>query len=328
MDPLIKDSSILEDLESCTSSENQGRLPENYGAADDFIYKSSLWNCKHRRILNGSQLYFRHVNDPAGASYFHPSSIVENALKKVVQLSSEGLETTSELRIRDFFECAADLKLVSVSGLDEATRLAFYLNLYHLMISHAYLVLGPPDSSLKWISYFNNIAYAIGDDIFSLTELEHSIIRANMSYPTQFLSRFVIPKSAYPLLALQISDYRINFALNCGSLSNPPKVILYKPDRLSEQLDAACRLYLFTSVSYRRALSGDLQLILPRICQWFSDDFGPSRSDLLTALEPFLAPDVQDQLNGCRLPSGQFDMNSIVVRYLAYNFECRPLALV
>jgi hypothetical protein len=198
-------------------------------------------------------------------------------------------------------------------------------------------VLGPPDSSLKWINYFNNIAYQVGDDIFSLTELEHSIIRANMSYPTQFFSRFIIPKSAYPSFALTISDCRINFALNCGSLSNPSKIILYEPQQLNQQLDDASRLYLLNSVTYRRTGSGDLELKLPRICQWFADDFGPTRPDLLSAIESYLPFDVQRQLDGCRLssPGGQqqtgpnrFDMSSIIIRYHSYNFECRPLSIL
>lgn len=195
------------------------------------------------------------------------------------------------------------------------------------MISHAFLVLGAPDSSLKWISYFNNIAYQVGDDIFSLTELEHCIIRAKMSYPTQFFSRFVIPKSTYSM-ALTSADYRINFALNCGSLSNPSKILLYKPDQLQEQLDEASRMYLKNSVTYRRSGSGDLELKLPKICQWFADDFGSSRENLLNHVERFLPDDVRRQLAGCRLPrEGRFDMSSCTIRYHSFNFECTPLFL-
>ena len=49
--------------------------------------------------------------------------------------------------------------------------------LYHLLIQHAYLVLGPPASTLHWLSYYSVIAYQTADDVFSLVELEHCIIR-------------------------------------------------------------------------------------------------------------------------------------------------------
>ena len=331
----IIDPSLLSLQMKALSNEVNRKLVDSIGAAaDDLLHKSSIWNCKSRRILNCGSYHFR-INGTAIES-LNPLTIAEHALRQATEIATSGFDSCTEQQLFDFIRSAAMLKLAFVSGLDEASRLAFYLNVYHTMISHAYLVLGPPDSSLKWINYFNNIAYQVGDDIFSLTELEHSIIRANMSYPTQFLSRFIIPKSAYPTLALTISDCRINFALNCGSLSNPSKIILYQPQHLHQQLDDASRLYLLNTVTYRRTGSGDLELKLPRICQWFADDFGNTRSDMLSAIEPYLPNDVQHQLDGCRLSTpvdkestgpNRYDMSSIIIRYHSYNFECRPLSI-
>jgi Protein of unknown function (DUF1769)/Protein of unknown function, DUF547 len=312
-----------EDADSVSSCEtNSQRLVEIDNAADEFLHRSSMWQCKNRRILNCGKFFFR--QEAAAVTDTNPLAMAEGALKKAVTMSTEGLEN-SEKR-RSFLDSVAELKRASLLGLDEASRLAFYLNVYHTMISHAFLVLGAPDSSLKWITYFNSIAYQVEDDIFSLTELEHCIIRAKMSYPTQFFSRFVIPKSTYKM-ALTTADYRINFALNCGSLSNPPRIILYKADRLQEQLDAASQLYL-KCVTYRRTVSGDLELKLPKICQWFAEDFGSSRESLLHRIERFLPNEVRLQLAGCRLPrERKFDMSSCTIRFHAYNFECRSLSL-
>ena len=219
----------------------------------------------------------------------------------------------------------AELKRANINSLNENARLAFFLNVYHIMISHAFLVLGPPDSSLKWPSYFNCQAYQVGDDIFSIAELEHCIIRAKMAPPTQVLSRFVIPKTRYRM-ALNTSDFRINFALNCGSLSSPSRVPIFRPEQLDEQLDAASRLYLRTSVSYRRTGAGDLEMKLPKVCQWFADDFGPSRQSLLKAIERFLDDDVRRPLENCWRPvEDEYDMSCLEVRYHPYSFECRPL---
>jgi Protein of unknown function, DUF547 len=47
-------------------------------------------------------------------------------------------------------------------------RLALFLNLYHVMILHAYMVLGPPTSALRWASYFTTLCYEVGGEIFRL----------------------------------------------------------------------------------------------------------------------------------------------------------------
>jgi Protein of unknown function, DUF547 len=283
----------------------------------EFLHKSTMRNCKNRKILNCGKFCFHH-----GEGATSPLFLAERALEAA--LTFDGLDNAEQRRL--FLDYAAELKLASVHDLDETARLAFFLNVYHTMICHAFLVLGPPDSSLQWISYFNNVAYQVGDDIFSLSELEHCIIRAKMSFPSQFLSRFVIPKSTYST-ALSVVDNRINFALNCGSLSNPAKILVFRPEQISAQLDEASRLYLAT-VTYRRTLSGDLELKLPKMCQWFSDDFGSTREELLHSIEHLLPDDVRKQLADCKLPQeGKFDMSSCVIRFHSFNFECRSLSL-
>ena len=283
---------------------------------DSFLHKSSMWTCKHRRILNCKNFVFR----TATALENDPVTMVQATLRQglnAVNDATEALELT-----RSFFASASSLKKASVRGLSEACRLSFFLNLYHTMILHAYLVLGPPDSSFKWISYFNNTSYQVDDDIFSLAELEHCIIRSRMSYPSQFISRFVLPKSQYAM-ALQKGDYRVNFAMNCASLSNPAEIFVYDENSIDEQLDAAGRLY-FKTAKYERKGGNEVAIYVPRICQWFSSDFG-SNEELLRKVFPYLPRECQSVL----LPyqskrDSRFDMKHISVRYLPYSFECRP----
>ena len=191
------------------------------------------------------------------------------------------------------------------------------------MVQHAYLVLGVPKSSFQWISYFNSISYQCSDDIFSLAELEHCVIRATMSYPTQFLSRFVLPKSSYDF-AMTKRDFRINFALNCGSRSNPECVPVFKPALLNQQLDDVSRLYL-TVAKIKRRGNRDVEVILPRICLWFSDDFGAGSEDTLEKIKLLLPSAVQNNISGSI--SDEKGNYSVSVKYLSYSFECRKLAL-
>ena len=290
--------------------------------ADEFLHESSLWNCKQRRILNCRKFSFHCKN----AQNNNPASLVEDALVRAFEQSGD----FDERSMIAFLDSASALKDVELNHLGEKERLAFFLNLYHVMIMHAFLVLGPPDSTFKSISYFNTIAYQCSDDIFSLAELEHCIIRAAMNYPSQFISKFVLPKSQFRF-ALSQPDCRINFALNCGSVSNPEVVPIYRATTLDTQLDSATRCYLeYTSeVQASCKRTGSVTITLPKICQWFADDFGNgSTNDIIRCIERFLGDSKRKLVAACFLEMEQcYNFNDLNVKYSSFSFECRNLKL-
>jgi Protein of unknown function, DUF547 len=308
--------------------------------ADEFMHKSTLWNLKNRRLLNGGKFYF------SACEKCDALDLVATALRKASAVANDPYDEYEQRH--SFLVSAARLKQAHVQHLPEEWRLAFFLNLYHLMVLHAFIVLGPPDSSLQWITYFNNASYEIADDVFSLAELEHCIVRNRMSPPSQFLSRFVIPKSRYSA-ALHVRDFRLNFALNCGSLSNPSTVRCYSVANLQQQLDGATRSYLEGSgFNLRTGGTGvpgllipsppELVLHLPRVCQWFMADFGgngdgsggggAATESMLRRLEPYFKDPIRRALERFKLADGKFDMGSITIRFYSYNFECRPFVVV
>ena len=315
-----EDDSLLSSSESTSGGT---MIPEFSSLTEEYLHKSTKWDSKNRRILNCATLCFRKDRKARD-----PLFLAQDALQKGLELTvstAEGVEDAVQRRA--FLDSAAELKRCYVEDLTEKERLAFYLNIYHLMITHAFLVLGPPDSKLKWKNYFSSQAYQFHDELVSLAELEHCIIRASMAPPKQLLSRFTIPKSKYSSMALKTDDFRVNFALNCGSLSNPSKILIYRPKKLEEQLDTAARLYL-QSVTCRRTSTGDLEIELPRICQWYMDGFGGSKQKLLQTLELYLPRDVVNELKKYWLPKASaFDTSRVDVKYQSYKFECRPLSL-
>jgi hypothetical protein len=56
--------------------------------------------------------------------------------------------------------------------------LCMFLNLYHCMLLHAYMVVGLPNSLFRWSAFFRNCTYEIFGDIVSLAEMEHCVLRA------------------------------------------------------------------------------------------------------------------------------------------------------
>lgn len=286
----------------------------------EFLHKSAMFECNKRKILNCRQFSFRL---PKPKSKQETLAMAEQALIKATALQAKG---PNDADLMDFLDCAAALKNADANDLSETERLAFFLNVYHVVIMHAFIVLGPPKSGLDWLTYFNNFAYQCSDDVFSLTELEHNIIRAEMNYPSQFLSRFVLPKSKFNF-AITKADFRINCALNSGSLSMPSAAVpLYKPDFVNDQLDQVVKKFVDLTVFFNEGKK-DISVTLPRLCQWYANDFGDgSTSGILKALQPFMNEEQQSMLK--RMWNEQkrnYDIKS--VKFLNFIFECRFLVL-
>ncbi|CAM9094530.1 unnamed protein product, partial [Ectocarpus fasciculatus] len=113
---------------------------------------------------------------------------------------------------------------------------AMFLNLYHTLLLHSFLAIRIPSSALNWPSMFNCCAYEAFGDIFSLSELEHGVIRHGMSKPSNFLAQMLIPKSSYSF-ALTANDMRLLWAINCGSSSLLESIPVYTKENLDSQLD-------------------------------------------------------------------------------------------
>lgn len=290
---------------------------------EEFLLTSTMWDCQKRRILNCRRLSFR---APGSQSQPDPLLLAETALVKAMSLRPN---QPNDKDLQDFLDSTSALKDADAYSLGDDERLAFFLNVYHLMIMHAFIVLGPPDSVFKWATYFNTVAYQCSDDIFSLAELEHNIIRSKSKFPSQFLSRFVLPKSQYGYNVAE-GDFRLNFALNCGTLSTPTSAVpLYKAETIEQTLDAVTRTFLDKTVQVAMKGTRDVSLTLPRVCKWFEDDFGDgSTNDIIQKLYPYLDEKKQKALKVVwNEKKEQYDFGLFNVRYHPYNFECRFLTL-
>jgi hypothetical protein len=171
---------------------------------------------------------------------------------------------------------------------EEAAAMCFYLNMYHLLLQHAFLLLGAPGSGLVgWHRFHQRTCYEVGDRLWSLAELEHRALRARLSPPASAIARWLLPSKdgvtggsavaagqldgsaacgageafvgsdsdsgrghAHVLFpATSARDSRLCLALNCGSMACLPWVPVYEPVSLWAQLRAATAALLDVSVS-------------------------------------------------------------------------------
>jgi len=338
---LSRVSSFIKKIASKRTKSEEPSLCLNY-PREEFLRKSTMWTCNQRLIMNARAMSFR---APPPTGQVNALRVVEQALRRALDPDIE----EDDDKLKEFLDYASTLKDVSASALRDDRRLAFFLNLYHLMVAHANLILGETDSQTTLKKNFSCLSYQCSDDIFSISELEHCIIRAQMTplapsvpstnamEPPAINSRllkktspfrtippvsfnFTTPTSNF-CFAVQRADFRINFALNCGSISNPKEIAIYMPETLDEQLDGACHQYLHSNVTIKKRNNQHV-CMLPRVCQWYASDFGESNYSILKTLERYLGHHERKFLD-----SIEFANFPVTLKYLPFDFECHTLVL-
>lgn len=308
----------------------------------EFLQQSSLWNCGQRLIMNNRQLLFR---TPQPAEQLDPLKLVEEAL---TQAFDEEIERDDD-KLQVFLDSVSKLKSVNTNDLKEERRIAFFLNLYHVMMRHSALIFGASSSQATLVKNYMCLSYQCSDDIFSIGELEHNILRAQMTQlppsvsstniqapppinsrllkatsPLQMIPaetfNFPTPTSSY-CFALQKADFRICFALTCGSKSNLDHIPIYTAQMLNQQLDETCKEFLKGKVGIKQRNKYHV-CVLPRVCQWYANDFGETNYAVLKTLEPYL-----EQAEQSILHSADFAKFPINIKYLPFSFQNRRVTL-
>jgi hypothetical protein len=223
-----------------------------------------------RKVLNDE------VSAVAGAS---PAEVAEALRKLRNQLKQEALDESghvdyTKLRTSPTFE-----EMERATGLlhtidpaemtDDATRIAFWINLYNVLSIHGVLALGIRQSVMEIPSFFSVVAYRVGDFVLSLDEIENGVLRRNAPHPATGTRLF---DGDDPRLGLcpSMVDPRIHAALVCASTSCPP-VAFYESSKLDAQLELAALNYVASDVEVDDA---NRVVRVPITFRYYQNDFG------------------------------------------------------
>lgn len=133
---------------------------------------------------------------------------------------------------------------------DEASRIAYWINVYNALTVDGVLRDDPFPGVRKVDRFFERRIHTVGGRKMSLDDIEHKTLRTRFAEP------------------------RIHFALVCASVSCPRLApFAFDPERLDEQLEARARL--FVSEPRNVSVSGST-VRLSKIFDWFARDFRPS----------------------------------------------------
>jgi len=173
----------------------------------------------------------------------------------------------------DFRRCTGELRKFDPSVLpDKNARLAFWINLYNVLVLDGVIASGIRQSVMEQragMTFFRQVAYTVGGQRMSCDDIEHGILRANRGHPF-YPGRQFGPSDHRLKWVIEPFDTRIHFALNCASRSCPP-IRAYSPEKLDVQLDLASRSYLASDMQIMPDMN---TLQLSSIFKWFARDFG------------------------------------------------------
>lgn len=162
----------------------------------------------------------------------------------------------------------------------DAERMAFWVNLYNVIVIHGVIELGVHDSVHEVAGFFRRVAYDIDGVFYTPDDMEHGILRGNRQSPSAFgswLSR-LYPGEGPPYQegdprlghVVHKPDPRIHFALVCASSSCPP-IGVYTAINIDEELDRAAHTFINT-IGVKVDLASKRVTLSP-IFNWYVDDF-------------------------------------------------------
>jgi len=274
-----------------------------------------VWDIESKPCIIAARLYRNLLKLCANIIKSRYENVIDKNFGEFTLLTINYTQIFHELVNRpefdDFEYSVAELQKVDLMSMDAKEKLSFWINVYNTLCLHSIITWvskGEKPYDQFWFftnivlksKFFTTSTYLIGDHIFSLDEIEHGILRPNNN----------CFKEGDPRLhfKLEQSDPRIFFALNCCTKSSPKSLII-KHQNVDKYMTYACKRYL-ESVKYQE---NTMQILLPKIMDWYSSDFGPTREDWIKFVINFLPPNQNRYLSQ--------HISKFSVNYLPYDWD-------
>lgn len=193
------------------------------------------------------------------------------------------------------------LQRVDLEDLSREEKLAFFINLYNMMIIHAIWSCGYPVGPLDRRKFLGDFKYVIGGSSYSLSAIQNGVLRGNQRPPYNLTRPFGL-KDKRSKVALSYTEPLIHFALVSGNRSGPA-LRCYSPNDIDKELVDAARTFLRNGGV---VLDAEAKVVsASKILRWYSVDFGKNEVEVLkhaaNYLEPTKSEELLELLAGARL---------------------------
>jgi glutaredoxin len=241
-------------------------------------------------ILNTYRVWNDRVGNDPNLTLKYCKKILMKAVDKYTNVNT-GLINYTELKTDDLFLefeiSVCEFQKVPLHKItNEDERKCFVINLYNLMIYHAYAKLGVPKTFYQRLAFYSSVSYNLGGDIYSFDDLEHGVLRCNTRQVLAFRPPFQRNDDNRINSVLSKLDNRIHFALNCGGASCPA-VKNYTKENVNEELRLAS-IGFFESNENMKILMDKNTIQFNRILSWYFKDFGMNKTEFLQAISQYL----------------------------------------
>lgn len=151
----------------------------------------------------------------------------------------------------------------------DAEKRAFWINIYNGLTNYQIVKNKIESSVWEKTDFFTAPNVLIGDLTFLLDDIEHGVLRQNGPRKKGKPSQFSQGNERLKLM-VQTMDYRVHFALNCGSLSCPP-IAYYSMANIDDELRQAERSFSDTEFVINHVQKA---IECSSIYLWYRSDFG------------------------------------------------------
>jgi len=120
--------------------------------------------------------------DPSPISVVHR---LKKQLDKIIDKfrdDKQAVDYQAMKREDDFlnFEIAtSELQSVKLANIDDRVKKAFCINLYNLMIKHAFAKVGIPTDKENRGPFFTGVGYQLGEGFYTFDHVENAVLRSN-----------------------------------------------------------------------------------------------------------------------------------------------------
>eukprot|EP00013_Stygamoeba_regulata_P017219 CAMPEP_0177680652 /NCGR_PEP_ID=MMETSP0447-20121125/30289_1 /TAXON_ID=0 /ORGANISM="Stygamoeba regulata, Strain BSH-02190019" /LENGTH=1306 /DNA_ID=CAMNT_0019190001 /DNA_START=99 /DNA_END=4019 /DNA_ORIENTATION=- len=275
--------SAKNDLEAAEPAAQGSTLTiSEYDPRKLFVQKGSVrWKEQDRIVLNCRRMMFNLFKTHLSAPDL--SAIL---LEMVLALNPDSPQDL----VAEFLDATSQLKIVKISNLNGEEALAFFINIYHVLLLHGFLVLGPPDTAVSKQEYYANLSYEVSGILFSLNEIE-SILRGGAAAKVIPNATRLSADNPRAKFCLKQADRRLSFVLNYGTRAFPATIPVLHVNTVHDQLDEACRTWVAHCLSVEFGPQRGGQAGVVRIAEnvrWLMDDFELQPRDTLAFLIKFM----------------------------------------
>jgi len=172
--------------------------------------------------------------------------------------------------INDLVEFLENVQSFDLASLDnDGDKKAFWINVYNGLTNYQIVKNQLKKSVWEKEDFFTDELLKIGDFRFSLDAIEHGILRKNGPRKKDKPKQFSDEDSRLKLM-LKNMDFRVHFALNCGSVSCPP-IAYYSEVKIDEELSLAESSFSSSEFVIDHA---NKHIECSAIFVWYRPDFG------------------------------------------------------